>query len=238
MSFSKLWAMLVENLTVSDLKQAKEFRFLEDIYNLRAYWLGQELDPRGNLSRQELEEFLLQDDRLPPYLREFLQKYESKEDRLKYFSSLVAGYFRYEIAKSKGLLKKYLKMEREIRLMFVAFRAKQLNRDLFRELQFEDPYDDFVAQILAQKDAKEFQPPQDYTDLKTIFDRFNAEPLKLHQALLEYKYYKIEEILGYDKFSFDRILGYMIQLMMAEKWFELDRQQGTQIIDRLVKESA
>ncbi len=38
---------------------------------------------------------------------------------------------------------------------------------------------------------------------------------------MEYKFNKIEEILGYDKFSFDRILGYMVQLIMAEKWFRI-----------------
>lgn len=237
-TFSQFWEMLKLNLSDRDLKKAKAVRFLDDIYNIKAYWLGDKLDPHGNLNSQELEEMLLQGENTPQFILDYLQKYEGDEDRLKYFSALVAGYFQYEIPRVDGFLKQYLEMEREIRLLFVGFRAKLLGRDLFRELQFEDPNDDFVAQILAQKDTKEFEPPVAYTELKPVFEKFNAEPLKLHQALLEYKFNKIEEILGYDKFSIDRILGYMIQLMMAEKWFALDHEIGTKIIDRLVKDSA
>ncbi len=109
---------------------------------------------------------LIDGDKNPPFLTDFLQKYDTLQDRLKYFSALVVGYFRYEIPRAHGFLKRYLQMERELRLLFVGFRAKALGRDLFTELQFEDPSDDFVAQILAQKDSKEFEPPQSYADLK------------------------------------------------------------------------
>lgn len=238
LSFIQFWEMLKQNLSDRDLKRAKAVRFLEDIYNIKSYWLGDPLDLRGNWSKQRLESILLQNDKSPRFITDFLQKYETQEDRLKYFSALVVGYFRYEIPRVDGFLKQYLELEREIRLLFVGFRAKVLGRDLFRELQFEDPNDDFVAQILAQKDTKEFEPPAEYAALKPLFQQFYAEPLKLHQALLEYKFNKIDEILGFDKFSVDRILGDMIQLIMAEKWYELDHQVGTKIVDRLVKESA
>jgi hypothetical protein len=237
-SFSDFWYMLTQNLSEKDLEAAKAVRFLDDVYNIKAYWTGGQLDPRGNLSQLALEEMLLPDESTPQFVVDFLQKYDNQEDRLKYFSALVAGYFKYEIPRLDGFLKKYLQMEREIRLLLVGFRAKMLGRDLFRELQFEDPNDDFVAQILAQKDTKDFEPPAAYSSLKPVFERYYNEPLKLHQALLEYKFNKIEEMLGFEKFSIDRILGTMIQLIMAEKWIELDHEKGTQIIDRLVKESA
>lgn len=237
-TFSEFCYQMKQNLKESDWKKTRVIRLLYDIYNIRSYWLGQELDSHANLNKIELEETLIDGVRVPPFVQEFLLKYENQEDRLKYFSALVVAYFRDEIARSSGFLKKYLQMEREIRLLFVGFRAKLLGRDLFRELQFEDPSDDFVAQILAQKDTKDFEPPSGYEELKTIFSDLHTQPLKLHQALIEYKFRKIEEILGFEKFSFDRILGYMVQLIMAEKWIELDHQIGTQIVDRLVKDSA
>ena len=237
-SFSEFCYMLKQNLSDHDWQKTRVVRLLYDIYNIKAYWLGQELDPRANLNKHELEETLIDGVRVPPFVLEFLQKYESQEDRLKYFSELIAAYFKTEISRSNGFLKKYLQLEREVRLLFVGFRAKLLGRDLFRELQFENANDDFIAQILAQKDSKDFEPPPAYADLKPIFAELHSQPLKLHQALIEYKFRKIEEILGFEKFSFDRILGYMVQLIMAEKWIELNHEIGTQIVDRLVKDSA
>ena len=47
-------------------------------------------------------------------------------------------------------------MEREIRLILVALRAKKFGRDLLLELQYEDSDTDFIAQMLAQKDAAQY----------------------------------------------------------------------------------
>ncbi len=46
--------------------------------------------------------------------------------------------------------------------------GKTIERDMAKELQFEDPTDPLVAQILAQKDSGSYEPPPDYADLKEM----------------------------------------------------------------------
>lgn len=234
MTFADFCHLLEDNLDKEDYLKTVVLRRYYDIENIRAFWKKQPLDPRGNYNEVDLESAILSHEGLPEYVYDFLDKYDSKERRLEYFPELIVSYFQNEIKKAKGFLKRYLEFEREWRLVFTAFRAKQLGRDINVELQFEDPYDDFVAQILAQKDAKSFVPPNGYQELAAIFEEHANDPLALHKALGAYRFYHIEDMLGIDMFTIDRILGYMAELITLEKWFELDKKKGIERVDHAV----
>lgn len=232
--FSELDQLFKENLSDRDYAKARTIRTLYDIINLRAYWKGEPLDPYGNLSANDLEEALVTRSVLPAYVFEFIDKYETNEERLRHYPELQAVFFREEIKNASGFFRYYLTLERELRLILVAFRAKKLGKDIYKELQYEDPEEDFIAQILAQKDAPSYEPPEKYQDIKVLFEQYYDKPIELHKALIEYRFNKIEEKLGYEPFSLDRILAYMIELIMVEGWQRMDQQKGLEIVDNML----
>jgi hypothetical protein len=234
--FKELDQLLKENLSDRDFAKTKTIRYLYDLANLRAYWRGDPLDPNGNFTASELEEALVTRTRLPGFVFDFLDKYDSNEERLRHYPELLATFFRSSIQNESGFFKYYLTLERELRLVLVAFRAKKLGKDIYTELQYEDPEEDFIAQILAQKDAQVYEPPEKYEELKPILDKYYDQPIELHKALLEYRFNKIEEKLGNELFSIDRVLAYMIELIMVERWQHMNKQKGLQIIDSMLKE--
>ncbi len=225
-SWKELRELLLLNLTPNDLREVDRLLRPIDLYNIRALWLEQPLDDRGQFTAKQLEEKLLVRDGLPAYLIEFLERYESTADRLLYFSSLFTSLYRDEQPKLKGFLLRYYQFERETRLILTALRAKETGRDLIRELQFEDPYDPFIAEILSQKDAPEYVPPQEYGDLKTLFVDNRSDPRKLHRAILEYRFNKIEEMETNQDFGIDRVLAYVARLLLVESLAELDKEKG------------
>ncbi|MCE5318234.1 MAG: DUF2764 domain-containing protein, partial [Parachlamydia sp.] len=152
----ELETLLKENLSMGDMEQVIRLRKFYDVLNIRAYWTGTPFDYWGNLDPAEMEEELLTQEYgvFPRYLGTFLNEYESREERLKHFPQLLKQYFDAAVADSTGFMKWYLKFERDMRLTLVAFRARKLNRNLSAELQYEDPEEDIIAQLLAQKDAK------------------------------------------------------------------------------------
>lgn len=235
--FRELERLLKENLSEADYAKTATLRNLYDITNLRAYWKGDPLDPTGNYNESELEEALVTRSMLPQYVFSFMDKYEKQEDRLRHFPELLSTFFRDSISRANGFFRYYLTLEREIRLILVAFRAKLLGRDLYAELQYEDPDEEFIAQILAQKDAQTYEPPEKYAELKTLFEKFGDRPIELQKALLEYRFSKIDEKIGIELFSIDRIMAYMAELIMVEHWQQMDKQKGLQIVDSMLKES-
>ena len=226
LSFQEVRELFALNLTAADLGKVERLLRPIDLYNIRALWLGAPLDHKGNLSAKELEEELLVGDTLPGYLIEYLQKYESPSDRLRYFSSLFASLYREEGPHLNGFLLVYYRFEREVRLVLTALRAKRSGQDLPRQLQFEDPTDPWIAEILAQKEAPDYTPPREFEDLKTLFVDNCSDPRKLHRAIVGYQFRKIEEMERPEDFGIDRVLAYLARLILVESVTGLDVEKG------------
>jgi hypothetical protein len=232
-SFKEMKELLRLNLSPEDAKEVRRLLTPIDLYNVRALWLGLPLDERGNFQAKALEEELLVQDGLPAYLIEFLERYESTQERLRYFSSLFASLYREELPKRQSFNRKYTQFEREVRLVLLALRAKRQKRELVRELQFEDPADPLIAQMLAQKDAPDYTPPQEYEELKNLFVDNVSEPLKLHRAISQYRFEQLEEMEENQDFGIDRILCYIARLMIVESLAYLDKEQGMIAVEQL-----
>lgn len=230
-SFEEFTIRMEISLSKCDLEKIRVMRFFVDICNIRALFMEEPVDPRGNLSEKELDEALLVHTSLPEYVFEFLDQFEKVTEKIKNFPGLLALYFNSEIPKHKGFLRDYLIFERECRLVLVGLRAKQLGRDVLKELQFEDPTDPFVAQILAQKDSGSYDPPMEYVDLKELMAACDRDPWLENKAFAEYRFKKIGDIACDNLFSIDQILRYMAQLMIIENLIALDAERGNMILD-------
>jgi len=232
-SFEELKFMLQINLRGKDYQKVKLFKKFIDITNLRLLWLNKEIDPRGNLNSAELEDAILIKDFFDDYVFDFLDRYEKTEDRLKYFSFLIASYFNDVKDSQKGFLKFYFNFERKLRLISTALRAKKLNKDILKELQFEDPADEFVAYILAQKDQDSFEPPHEFRRVKKIYKKYLQDPRTLHLKLLEYKFNQIEIFSEQKPFSVEQILSYAALLILVEDYYKLNEDIGREKIKNL-----
>ncbi|MBA3239190.1 MAG: DUF2764 family protein [Parachlamydiaceae bacterium] len=235
-SFEEFMQLLKDNLENHDLQLTRILRSYYDIENMRSLWKEEPLDPFANLDANDLDDALFHPELLDSYVRTFLETHESKEARLRYFPQLLAAYFYNESNSTTGFIKRYLQFERKLRLIQTAFRAKKLNRELAEEIQFENPEEDFIQQLLAQKDAATFEPPPGFEELKTVFEEHYSSPIDLHKALCEYRFQKVAELGGDDVFTIDRILAYMVQLILVERWQELDSEKGNKLVDIYVKE--
>ncbi len=230
-TFERLIANLEIGLTKEDLEKTRVLRRIVDISNIRSLLLEEKIDPRGNLNEKELDEALLIKNILPEYVFDFLDQFEKPADRIRNLSGLLSQYFAMEIPRAEGFLKRYLVFERECRLVLLALRAKRLGRDIVKELQFEDFTDPFVAQILAQKDADQYEPPEEYKELKELIASCYGDPWLENRVFAEYRFKKIDEMSEKQPFSIDQILAYMAKLMIVEYLLELDEERGKSILD-------
>jgi hypothetical protein len=233
-SFEELINRLEINLTKKDLEKAACFRRYLDISNIRALFLEESIDSRGNLSEKDLDEALLLKDGLPEYVFDFLDQYEEVSEKVRHFSGLFATFFAEEMEKAKGFLKAYFTFEREWKLVMLAIRAKDTGRDVVRELQFEDFTDSIVAQILAQKDSEGYEPPVEYAALKEIYNACGSDPWQLYRRSTEWRFHQVEELVQAPLFSMDWVLSYMARLLLVEQWNELDEIKGKMILEAFV----
>ena len=219
------------NLSKGDKEKLTALRLFVDISNLRPLWQEQEIDPRGNLGEKELDEAFLTGTVLPEYVFEFLENHETLSKKLLNFSSLLSRFYQEEAKKHTGFLRSFFSFERESRLVMLAIRAKQIGRDVVKELCFEDPMDPLVMQILAQKDAPQYEPPAEYREIKDLLDNCGKDPFLQSKEMASCRFRKIEELKLGTQFSVDGVLAYVAQLMLVEHWNELDQAKGKVILD-------
>lgn len=231
-TFNELLDLVEMNLSEKDQKQFLSLLEPINLYNIKALWLSLPLDDKGTFNAKELEEALLIRDLLPPYLIEYLEEYETVENRLKYFSSLYTSMYAQEF---KGFLGWYFRFEREVRLVLAALRAKKTGRDIIRELQFEDPTDPLVAQIFSQKDMSDYVPPSEYEELKALFDQDYMDPKKLSFAIQKYRFEKIGEREENEQFTLDRIIAYAAKLLILESLVPADPEKANIAVEELSK---
>ncbi|HEY2811036.1 MAG TPA: DUF2764 family protein [Rhabdochlamydiaceae bacterium] len=231
LSFEKLAANLEISLTREDLEKTRVLRCFVDINNIRFLLLEERIDPHGNLNEKQLDEALLIKNILPEYVFDFLDQFEKVSERIRNFTGLLSAYFVNEIPKASGFLKDYLIFERQSRLVLLALRAKRLGRDVVKELQFEDMNDPFIAQIIAQKDAERYEPPEEYKELEDLLASCYGDPWLENRVFAEYRFKKIEEMAEREQFTIDQILAYMAKLMIVEYILELDEEKGKLILD-------
>jgi hypothetical protein len=238
LNFQQFRSLIRINLSKEDQEKVKKFLRRIDFENFRAFWAKEPIDPRGNLNYEEIEASLLSgswpgDEPFPQFLLDYLEKYHTDADRVKHFPLLLSQFYQYQAEHEEGFLAEYSAFQREMQLVQIGFRAKLLGKDIVQELQHEDSNDPIVAQIIAQRDVKEFEPPFEYKELKPIFEEFQLFPLELHRALYAYQFSQIVGQWGGSLFSVERILNYLARLLLVEKWLEMDVQKGIKIVDSI-----
>lgn len=232
-SFKYLMRRLQLNLSEKDLAKVRVLQRAIDLENIRALYAGRPLDPRGSLNEKELDEALLVEADLPEYVFDFLRQFDESKEKVRNFHGLLSRYYLEEIAEQKGFLKQLLILQREVRLVLTALRAKAAKRDIVAELQFEDFTDPIVAQILAQKDVEDYEPPIEYSELKQALNACGDDTLEQYKTVVGYFFDRIDEMSGYPLFSLDWILGYVARILLVEKWNELDPDKGEDLLRKI-----
>lgn len=235
LTFDELNARLHINLIVEDFEKTRAIRRYIDFRNIRALFLKQPIDPRGNLNEKELDDALLAQRDLPEYVFAFLKRFESNVDRIQNLSFLFSSFFAEEIARQEGFLLKYFRFEREYRLVLTAYRAKRLKRDVAEELKFEDPTDPFVAEILVQRDSHYYIPPKEYSDLVDKLMACGPEPMVQQDLFSRWRFDRIGSLAEGPLFSIEWVLAYLAQHLLVEDGVRLSRERGEQILRNIAE---
>ena len=234
LSFSALMLLFHENLSKSDLADINRLRWLIDIENVRKFIRDQPLNPFGLLTRKEIEEALLNRTLFPDYVFDILDQGED------YFYKIYLAFFRTEATAEKGFLKRYFTFERNLRLCLAAVRAKNVGRDLSKELADADQTDFLVRALIASKDASEPDFPFELRSLHDLVKNLSDDPFEQYCEITRYRFKKIGELAKDYPFSLEALMIYTLRLMLAEEWYYLNEEEGQKRLNALIhhKETA
>jgi hypothetical protein len=230
------------SITRHDRKSFRVLRLFYDLENLKKTFIVTsapiELDPRGNLSKKELQEALEHRTFFSDYVFDFLDLFTSSKERIDNFSKLLSDYFKYEAEQSTGFLKAYLTFERDYRLILTAFRAKKLKKSLEKEFSFELSKDPIVESVLNQKDSPYFEAPAGYEDLQEMLLLVKDKPLNQYRHLAEYRFKKMREMVQDKPFTIDYLMSYAMRICILEDLANLNEIKGNENLNIILKDKS
>ncbi|MCR5244346.1 MAG: DUF2764 domain-containing protein [Bacteroidales bacterium] len=132
-------------------------------------------------------------------------------------SKLGQAFYETALSGSDRFIREFFTFDLRVRNAKVRFLNKALDRpvdqDIFLEPEGEFPEAEKIAAVLQDKDI-----------------------LARERGLDSLMWAKIDEILIFDTFNIDVILGFIAKLKISDRWLTLDEQTGREMFRRLVQE--
>ncbi len=191
---------------------------------------------KGNYSREDLEEQIKNpDDDLPSYISEFILKFRNSERSnpgATWESELEYDFINWvEEHVTNEFLLNWFRFFHDFRNVNAALVGRKHKVSADSEIVAYN----YIAQNLLRSNARDFGVSQDFPEIEKMIAAWDAPNLVDREMMLDQiKWHWIDENTFFDYFTIEKLLGFTIQLEMAERWMSLDPDKGKQLFNELV----
>lgn len=191
---------------------------------------GQTVYPLALLAEEVAEP----DGRIPVYLQEFITDF--KEGRLEpgvLPENVLAGrYCDYMLRSGNRLVRRYTEFAMNLKNLVAALTARKHGRDVAREVVGSNEF----AAALRSSAAKDFGLALDYPYVERVMALMEAGDLVERERGLDMMRWDfLDEAVLFEYFSFERVISYLLQLMILERWSRMAPESGRKVFMELVE---
>lgn len=236
---------LREELHPADFELVKLFYLPwdhENIINL-VFETEFEWDRRGNYSRETLEQFvdkkqleLIDSSEFPSYLIDFIEFFHDDEEEFPKTAAikfLTEGWYKTLVESGNSFVTKFAEFRQNMANIILALNGRK------HDIPFEEAIigDDEVTHALKRSKARDFGLANEINDIETIVQIFEIENILDRELKLDnHTWQFIDEATFFNYFTIEKVLGLVQKIFIVERWFELDKEKGQQIFNRLLEE--
>jgi len=218
-----------------------------DNKNLLRYISGKndQHDDQGNFTQEDFEEqaelldsIIKVDDILPLYMVEVISDWleaEKSIDLIKAEKRLTEGYFKLVKESGNKFLMKWSEYELDLNNILVLKNSMELELDASDQIVGTNPLTEELRVISRRKSDFRIPPEPDYAS--AVFNiagetEFLEREIKID--LIRWNY--VNDLIFFEYFTIDFILGYLVKLSIALRWKELIPEKGEELLKRLITE--
>ncbi len=196
-----------------------------------------EVDPRGNFSRERLEENIKEPSDLPDYMMRFITAFKSKEPLFPEMSpeNELATLYYDEMLETveNDFLREWFHFELNVKNIAIALNARR------HKVPYENQIigTNEVSESIRKSQARDFGlgSDLDYLDELTAISK-KEDVREREQAIDELKWEYLDEATFFHYFTIERILAFVIKLGMIERWLGIDKDHSNELFKKLMKE--
>ena len=223
-----------------------EYLFLSfDNENLltRFFQLERPFNTQGNISKENLEyQFSPENEHveLPVFMLQFLdwmKHRDSKELTVEVENILSVLFYEFVLNTKNEFLRNWFMFELNIKNILTAFHCVQFDYELSEQL-LNVEQNKTVYNLLAGKRLKS-ELYEDEVPFHNQLFKIVESDLKLQEkekAIDKLKWDYLDEFTFFHYFTIEKILSYVIKLLLVERWMKMDIETGKQLLNKLIEE--
>jgi hypothetical protein len=235
--FADLRADIMSNLHPDDEKILKILFLKFDNKNLLNLLTknNKPFDPQGNFSLDFLETEIKEPEKILPYLRNFIINFKSENPSYPesgWENELENYFYGYLLSVKNRFLREWFALELNIGNIITALNCRQHNLPCEHELIGNN----FVVSAILRSNARDFGLTQDYPEIEFLLNTWeNNNMLEREKTIDLMKWQWIDDQTFFHYFTIEKILGFMLQLSIVERWMSLNSKEGEKMVSELLQ---
>ena len=238
--------------TVLDIVQGEDARLVNDFFlkfdcqNLVRLIKNpdtEELDSRGTLSREQLQELLLGErgtgwgvEQVPQFIKDFVNAYPAKATTNGYFpeDDILLAYYDHAIQTSNATLAEWYRLNFDLLSLMTAFVARKNGWNVADYVKGQGE----VCDALRTSTASDFGLTATMpfvSDIMKIADE--TDPVQKEKKMDAFKWAWLDEHTFFEPFDVVALIAFLARTELLDRWALLDVEQGkarfTEIIEGL-----
>lgn len=190
----------------------------------------------GVYLRDTLEEEIKDPDkRILPHLRNFIHKFKADEQELpdaSWETELDNDFFEYILHTENEFLREWFRFKMNLQNVTTALACRDHDISPENELIGKNT----VTHQILRSSAQDFGLAQDFPEIEHILSAWeNSDTLTEREKLIDQlKWDWIDDKIFFHYFTIERLLGFLLQLEMVERWKKLDEETGREMFEKLL----
>jgi hypothetical protein len=194
-----------------------------------------DFDKRGNYLQENLEEQIKeQDGSLPQYMNLFIDSFKNdrQDDAETSWEIVLEKYFYQYLSKlDNEFLNDWFVFQLNTKNVLSAQVCRQFDLRIENQLIGDSE----INSNLQRSNARDFGIGQDFPEIEKILSAWESDTLLNREKAIDMINWQwIDEHTFFHYFSIERILGFLLQFEMVERWMGLDRSEGEKMFNLLL----
>lgn len=181
-----------------------------------------------------LEEELLEPLHLPDYLKQFIFDYkdESLPTHQSVENTLSERYYDYLLHVDNNFIRKYGEFVMNVRNLVTAINCRKYKLDINQSIIGDNEF----STILKSSNLKDFGLSMDYSYVERVVALMENSNLVERERGIDMLIWDfIDDILVFEYFSIEKVIGYLLKLMIVERWSKMETESGREVFMELVQ---
>lgn len=147
-------------------------------------------------------------------------------------NELTWMFYNYLINVENDFVSSWFEFDMNIKNLTVGLNCKKYNLNIDREIIG----DNYFSQAIRTSNVKDFGLSVDYDYVEKVISLLDKDDLiEKERGLDLLKWNFLDESTTFEYFSIEKVLSFLIKLMIIERWSKLDNESGKKVFHELVE---